>query len=247
MGIDISFEIIVFLIGAFAAAFVAGLAGFAFGLVAAAIWLHALAPVQAAALIVIYALLVQGYAVWKLRRAIDYRRIAPFIVGSAIGIPAGLAVVNFVSAAQLKIAIGVLLIAFSLYTLLKPAAPKLARINALADGAVGVLNGAVAAATGLGGILPAIWCGWRGWNRDQQRAVFQPTAVATFLMCLAAFGGTGVLGADTLRLGAIGLPALIGGTVLGWALYGKLNEASFRKIVLGVLLASGVVLVLTGR
>jgi hypothetical protein len=53
----------------FAAALVAGLAGFAFGLIAAAIWLHILTPLQTATLIVGYGLIVQGYAVWKLRQA----------------------------------------------------------------------------------------------------------------------------------------------------------------------------------
>ena len=41
----------------------------------------------------------------------------------------------------------------------------------------------------------------------------------------------------------IGLPALLLGTWLGWALYGKLDEAAFRKIVLILLLVSGVALV----
>ena len=45
--------------------FVTGLSGFAFGMVAAAIWVYALPPPQASALIAAYAFLVQGYAVWK--------------------------------------------------------------------------------------------------------------------------------------------------------------------------------------
>src|SRR5690242_4910224 len=61
-------EPVIFLCGTFAAAFVTSLSGFAFAMVAAAIWLYALPPVQASALIAAYALLVQGYAVWKLRR-----------------------------------------------------------------------------------------------------------------------------------------------------------------------------------
>ena len=38
-----------FALGTFAAAFVTGLAGFAFGIIAAAVWLHFLSPMQAAA------------------------------------------------------------------------------------------------------------------------------------------------------------------------------------------------------
>ena len=60
MGFAVPSDIAVFLIGTFAAAFVTGLAGFAFGMVAAGIWLHAVAPSDSAVLIVAYALLVQG-------------------------------------------------------------------------------------------------------------------------------------------------------------------------------------------
>src|SRR5215217_8189032 len=45
-------DLSLFLLATFAAALVAGLAGFAFGLVAAAVWLHILDPVQTAALII---------------------------------------------------------------------------------------------------------------------------------------------------------------------------------------------------
>ena len=55
--------LLLFVVATFAAAFVAGLAGFAFGLVAAAIWLQILTPLQVATLIVCYGLIVQGYAV----------------------------------------------------------------------------------------------------------------------------------------------------------------------------------------
>jgi uncharacterized membrane protein YfcA len=247
MAFSLPFDIIVFLIGTFVAAFVTGVAGFAFGMVAAAIWLHALVPVQTTALIVAYALLVQGYAVWKLRKAIAPARLWPFIVGSAIGVPAGLAVLRWVPAAQIRLGTGVLLILFSVYNLPRPKMPSVAWAGRVGDGSIGVLNGALGGATGLGGILPTIWSGMRGWTRDEQRAVFQPTAVFTFVLCLLAFGGTGVVTQDVLRLFAIGLPALIAGTLLGWSIYGKLDETTFRKIVLSLLLISGFAILFTGR
>ncbi len=85
--IPVPLDLAIFLIGAFAAAFVTGLVGFAFGMVAAGIWLHALTPTQTTMMIFAYALLVQGYAVWKLRHAIVLSRLLPFVIGSAFGIP----------------------------------------------------------------------------------------------------------------------------------------------------------------
>lgn len=238
-----SSDLAIFLMGTLAAAFVTGLAGFAFGMVAAGVWLFALTPSQTSALIVAYGVLVQGYAAWKLRHAIRPHRLAPFIVGSAIGIPAGVAALGWISPVHFRIGVGVLLIVFSLYNLVRPKLSEMKAAGRTADATVGFFNGVLGGATGLGGILPTIWSGLRGWPRDEQRAVFQPTAVATFLMTIATFGSVGIITYDTVRLFMVGLPPLVAGSWLGWLLYGKLDEGAFRKVVLVLLLVSGVTLV----
>ena len=106
-----------------------------------------------------------------------------------------------------------------------------------------MVNGVLGGATGLAGIVLVIWCAVRGWSRDEQRAVFQPAAVATFLMAIPWFGGAGVLTTDVARLFVIGLPALIAGTWLGWKSYGQLDEAIFRKVVFGLLVVLGITLI----
>src|SRR5437899_12591257 len=78
-----------FLLAAFLGAVTTGVAGFAMGLVVSGIWLHILTPVQTVTLMVSYSVLLQGYGVWKLRHALDWRRGAPFIAGGVIGVPLG--------------------------------------------------------------------------------------------------------------------------------------------------------------
>ena len=56
-------------------------------------------------------------------------------------------------------------------------------------------------------------------------------------------GAKGAITADTIKLFLIGLPALLAGTWLGLRLFGRLDEAMFRRVVLVLLLASGVVLI----
>lgn len=239
-------DLLIFLLGAFAGAFVTGLAGFAFGMVAAAVWLHALPAHLVPVLIVGYALLLMAHATWKLRHAVKPMRLAPFILGSAVGLPGGILLLRVVSAGQLRTGVAVLLIGFSLYNLRRPAIAPVKGEALAADASVGVMNGVMAGATGLGGILPTIWSSLRGWTRDEQRAVFQPTAFATFAMTLLAFAGTGMVSAEATWLFVIGLPVLALGAVLGWKAYGRLDEAAFRKLVLVLLLASGVLLLATG-
>jgi uncharacterized membrane protein YfcA len=237
-------DLTIFLIATFAGALVAGLSGFAFGLVAAAIWLHVLTPVQTATLIIAFGLIVQGYAVFKLRRALDWRRLWPFLAGAALGVPVGVGVLGWANPAHVRAATGVFLILYSLYALARPALKPTARGGASADAGVGFLNGILGGMTGLAGILVTIWCGVRGWPKDQQRAVFQPVGVAIFAMSGAWLGARGALSADTMQLFLLGLPALLAGTWLGLKLYGRLDEATFRKVVLVLLLVSGATLVI---
>jgi hypothetical protein len=50
--------------------------------------------------------------------------------------------------------------------------------------------------TGLGGILPTVWCNLRAWPKDEQRAVFQTVAVAIFAVTVIWLGGTGAVSQD---------------------------------------------------
>src|SRR5215468_8340531 len=115
------FEIPLFLFATFAGAFVAGLSGFAFGLVAASLWLYILTPLQSATLIVAFGLIVQGYSVWKLRHALDWRKLWPFVLGAAFGVPAGVLLLTWADPRSVRVAVGVFLVLYSLYAFFRPA------------------------------------------------------------------------------------------------------------------------------
>jgi uncharacterized membrane protein YfcA len=220
-----------------------GLAGFAMGLVVSGIWLHILTPIQTATLIVGYGLLVQGYGTWKLRHALDWRRVAPFIAGGTVGVPIGAVLLAHINPAHLRAGVGLLLVLYSTYGLARPAL-KPVRAGLPADIGIGFLNGLLGGLTGLAGIVVTIWCQLRGWPKDQQRAVFQPVIVTAFVMSAAWLGVTGSIGADTIKLFLLGLPAALAGVWLGLRLYGHLDDAGFRKVILILLLISGIFLVI---
>lgn len=237
-------ELSLFLLATFAGALIAGLSGFAFGLVASSIWLYILTPLQTATLIIAFGLIVQGYAVWKLRRALDWRKLWPFLLGAALGVPVGVSILSWANPAYLRGGVGAFLVLYSLYALLRPTIAPLEAGGAVADAGVGFLNGVLGGITGLAGVLVTIWCGLRGWPKDLQRTVFQPVAVAIFLMSALWIGANGAIAPDTIKLFLVGLPALLAGTWLGLKLFGRLNEAGFRKVVLALLLISGAVLMI---
>jgi hypothetical protein len=164
-------------------------------------------------------------------------------LGAAIGVPIGIAILGWANPSHVRAGIGVFLFLYSLYVLFRPKTASVTVGGATADAGVGFLNGVLGGITGLAGILVTVWCGLRGWPKDRQRAIFQPVAVAIFLMSAAWLGIKGVVSADTIQLFLLGLPALLAGTWLGMKLYGRLDEATFRRVVLILLLMSGAVLI----
>jgi uncharacterized protein len=238
LGLELPF----FLFATFAGAFVAGLSGFAFGLVAASLWLYFLSPLQSATLIVAFGLIVQGYSVWNLRRSLDWQKLWPFLLGATIGVPIGVTLLTWTGPHKVRLGVGLLLIVYSVYALFRPAL-KPTTGGTLADTSIGFLNGILGGLTGLAGILVTIWSGLRGWPKDVQRAVFQPAAVYIFALSAIWLGAKGTVTLETVKLFLIGLPFLVAGTWLGLKFFGRLNEVAFRKLVLALLFASGVALV----
>jgi uncharacterized membrane protein YfcA len=133
------------------------LSGFAFGLVAASVWLYILTPLQTATLIVAFGLIVQGYAVWKLRQALDWRRLWPFVAGAAAGVPAGVGGLTWASPAYVRAGVGVLLVLYSLYGWFRPSVKPIAAGPA-ADIAVGFSNGALVGLTRRHPGDDLVWC-----------------------------------------------------------------------------------------
>src|SRR3977135_3740204 len=134
-------ELPLFVVATFADALVAGLSGFAFGLVASSIWLYILTPLQTATLIIAFGLIVQGYSVWKLRRALDWRKLWPFVTGAALGVPVGVSVLTWANPAHVRTGVGAFLVLYSLYALFRPAIAPVKASGAAANAGVGFLNG----------------------------------------------------------------------------------------------------------
>jgi len=229
-------------LGAFAGGFASGATGFAFGIVAAAIWLHALHPLHVTMLIVTGGLILQLGTIWPLRRIIDWRRLWPFLVAGLVGVPIGVALLVFVDAPALKVALGLFLAVYGAYALFAPALPSVTAGGRAADGAVGFVGGLLGGLSGFNGVVPAIWCQLRGWSKDQGRAIYQPFIVATHIATMTLVGVV-ALDRQGIILFLAALPALIAGGLTGWSVYGRLDERRFRQAFAVMLIASGLLLV----
>ncbi len=227
------------LVGAALAGFAQGVSGFAFSMIALSVWAWALAPQVAAPLAVCGALLGQIASLFSVRGGFDLRRIAPFVVGGALGVPLGVFALHNIDPLRFKLAIGLLLTLYSLYGLRTPSFPKVKRGGAGLDAFVGVIGGFLGGLGGMSGSVPAIWTQLRGWKRDLRRATMQVYNIAMHVLTLTVYWRTGTLEASALSLFAWTAPAMLIPAIVGARLYHGFSERTFNRIVLLLLLASG--------
>jgi len=239
----LSYETIGFIwLGTLLGGIAAGGTGFAFGLVASAIWLRRIDPLQSGILIAGCGLLLHLTTIWRQRQHVEPARIWPFVVGGLVGVPIGVHFLAYTDAAMLKILLAVFLIVFGTYALLAPKLRTITGGGRPADVSIGFLGGILGGLGGYSGVLPTIWMQLRGWPKEMARAVYQPYVIVMQAVTLAGILCVALDRAD-LRLLIVILPPLFLGTWIGWKLYGKLDDRRFRQAIAVLLIASGVTLI----
>jgi uncharacterized protein len=222
----------------FLGAVVAGLAGFAFSAIAAALLTHWVAPIVFVPLLLACSITTQLFSIATLWRRMEWRRCAPFIVGGLAGIPLGAALLRDSDPHRFGVWLGTFLILYSAFMLLK-ANLVIRRGNSLADVACGVLGGITAGAIAFPGAAPTVWCGLRGLPKDIQRGVVQPFILTIQVATLAYFSRLGILTTATVTSYLVCAPAVLFGTWIGLGLFDSINDAAFRRVVLIFLIVSG--------
>ncbi len=229
------------ILGACAAGFVQGLSGFAFGMVAMTFWAWSVSPHLAGPMVVFGSLIGQLLSVGTIRRGFDWRRTLPFIIGGVVGVPLGAALLPHMNQTVFKVTIGALLTVWCPTMLLVRELPRV-KGGSLADGGVGLIGGIMGGLGGLPGPAPTLWCTLRGWDKDAQRAVYQSFNLAMHAMTLTVYAVSGFITRETIGFFGVVAPSILIPTLIGARLYAKFSETMFRRMVLILLLISGVVL-----
>lgn len=227
----------------FAGAFVSGLGGFAFSAVAGAILLHILPPLEAVPLMMACSVGVQGANLWALRNNIRWKASLILIVGGLLGIPIALYLLQNVDTGIFRAGFGAVVSIYAGYMLFRPALTQLRKMEGPGHLVVGFGGGLIGGLTAMPGALPTIWCDMHGLPKDQQRGLVQPFIAAMQLFSLALMLSRSSVPSKVMIDFFISLPALAAGTALGIFMFRSINEALFRRIILILLLLSGLALV----
>jgi hypothetical protein len=235
------------LLGALAGGFVNGLTGFGTALTGLPLWLFAVEPVVAAQLGAAGSVFGHISTLRLFHRAIDWRQLAPMVGAGMVGVPIGTCILPSVSLPTFKLTVGIALVVYCAFMLLAAGRIHVKRGGLLAELVVGFGGGILGGIAGLSGPLPTMWAALKAWPKDQRRAVFlafNSTVLSTMLLASAL---QGLIGRRFLTALLVTLPGTVIGARLGSGLYRRLDDRRFDRLVLLVLLLSGLSLIWSSR
>jgi uncharacterized membrane protein YfcA len=223
----------------FGAALVSSIAGFAFSALAGAVVLHLYQdPVRSMAVVVSCSIAIQAYGVWALRRDIHLPRLAAFLLGGVFTVPVGVSILEGMPMGVFSLCLGVVVILYSIYHM-RGSHLRVPNFSRRADIAVGAVGGLLGGLIAFPGLVVCIWCGLRGWPKEQQRAIYQPFIL---LMQLEALACLGAMTPSRVPLEALAfyMPVALFAAYIGFALFRRMSAAQFNLAFHLLLIAAGV-------
>ena len=236
---------VVLVTAVFLGAIVQGFSGFAFSAVAGAILLQVQAPGLAIPLLMICSLMIQTFALVRLRATLSFKDSLPYLAGGMGGVVLAILVFDHIDPHAFRQLFGAFLMIYAASTVLRPQSALLAmKARPVGHTAVGFAGGLVGGLTAMPGAVLAIWCDAHAMPKTAQRAVVQPFIAAMQSLALAVLflKAPGAPAAVLPHL-PLALPALLAGSTVGLFLFGKIGDLGFRRAISALLFASGVVLV----
>ena len=232
------------------AGFVAGVTGFGFSLFGVGV-LWILPPREGIPLLMLLSTCSQIFSIAQLRASMPPLHTwwpqgpAPCVIGGWLGVPVGLWLLSYLDTKLLCSIIGLILVGYSLWILLKPV--RMIPLRRTLPGAVsvGLLGGVVGGFCGSPGSVMVIWANLLGLNKEAQRATVQPYILAMQLMALLLFlirGG--VFSGCLLILWVSSFAVILITTRLGVLVFRQLSNRTYNCLVVVMLALSGVSLLL---
>jgi uncharacterized membrane protein YfcA len=129
----------------------------------------------------------QVIAVFTVKRGLRPAALLPFLAGGLVGVPLGTWALPHLNPAAFKLTLGLFLVLCCPAMLLAHRAPRIAFGGRWADGAVGLVGGAMGGIGGFSGVLPSLWIALRGWDKDLQRSIIQNFSLVALATTLASY------------------------------------------------------------
>ena len=221
------------------ASYAQAVSGFGFGLIASPIIATVEGPKAAVVGVAVVATLQSLYVIRRLRPDVRWRAVGLITGASFLGMPLGLLVFSKLSKQGLTAVIGALVLGFAVLLWRGWRLPDTRLTEALA----GIVSGCLATSTGTSGPPIVITFHGRGLQPNQFRASLAGVFTLQGLAAIVLFAVSGKFDTQVFWVIAVGTPAMIIGWLAGNRTFDRIAPDRFRKIVLGMLVTSGLVAV----
>ena len=227
------------------AAFVQGVAGFGFGMVAMGLLPLVLPLTVAVPAVAVLGGLSNAAVLAENRGGLRRDAVLPLLAGAFVGVPLGVLFLHEADPRLVERALGIALVLYALHGLLARTAgsgapPVASRWRDGVGAVAGSLGGVLGGAFNTGGPPVVLYVAWRRYPPAVVKAALQCFFLVSTAYQLALFAASGTLSETALRTAAVGLPSLGVGLFAGIALGRRLDAAAFRRVVLVVLLVLGI-------
>jgi uncharacterized membrane protein YfcA len=181
------------------------------------------------------------YLAFQLRRHIPWKQVIPFLIMTVPGICIGAFFLKTANSKLIQIILGIVLVLFSLYLLfLKPRPIQLHPAWSYITGFVAGITGG-----GLGAASPPIlmYTALQPWNKDFLKSFLTAYFFFCGILAFISHLSINLITHKVLILFGLCFPALVLGTLIGHLIYGKINEAYFKKGIIILILALGFLMI----
>ncbi len=233
-------QIVLSIIIIFAAYVVKGLSGFGSGLVAIP-FLALLFPLKF--IVPVFGLLSYGGTVMQslqLRKQVVWGDLLPLIPFTLTGVGVAVWLLVNVEAHLLVLALGVFVLAYSVYSLLSIHSTPGSRYWAILAGSFGGLVGAL---FGTGGPFYVAYLKMRRLDKGAFRATIAMVFLVDGGTRMFAYASTGLFTPQVLMLVAVMFPVLLTGMYVGHHLHIKIEPHRFNQMISIMLIFSGIMLI----
>ncbi len=234
--------ILFLVLGAAAGGFINGLAGTATALFALGFYLVVLDPVTAVAIVAGMAIISGVQGLWIVRSGImeQPRRILRYMIPGLLGVPLGILVLDRIDASTLRLFIAGLLIFYGAYFGFRSALPAFSRHTPVLDGLIGLIGGFLGGAASLAGAVPSMWMSLRPWTKAEMRVTLQSFNMAILTMTVGLLFFKGAYNGQAVTALLITVPVGLLAAQVGIAVFRRLTDTAFRRLLILLTLAVGV-------
>ncbi len=225
----------------FIAGFVQGTTGFGSALVAIPLLILVIDIKDAVPLCMLVSLVINIYLAIALRKHLDLQKIRPLCIAALPGIIVGATILSQVNASSIKVWLGILLLVYSLYSLLF--SPKPIKIHAYWSYIAGFFSGAIGAAFSAGGPPVIIYTTLKNWSRDSIKATLIGFFLFNSSLIVIVHAVSGLTTINIFTNFMISAPFALLGTVLGNIFCTKIPRQRYVQLIFAFLLLMSIMMI----